>query len=219
MADTLNCPVCGSADIATSTDEQVLKLPFGQPTTYHLTKQECRNCGEVGDFCGQNDELYLTAENQAITGEINSILHSLGELNVSNAYFERALGLPQRTVSRWKSGKCSHSAVALLRMVRTYPWLLKVADAGYESNQAKYCLIENAGALIASSVGKAVISVRVDFELSANISGLEFQFKKTTSPNNVISSSLFGGLAEPSGRGLEIKYDNSFSNPKLLAVR
>ena len=48
------------------------------------------------------------------------------------AGMERVLGLPQRTMMRWKAGTFSDSAAALLRILATYPWMIDVADARFD---------------------------------------------------------------------------------------
>jgi hypothetical protein len=66
----------------------------------------------------------------------------------SMAFVERALELPQRTMMRWKKGQLSDAAIALLRIIGTYPWIMDVADAKYDSIYAqKRLTIEGAKAM------------------------------------------------------------------------
>lgn len=67
------------------------------------------------------------------------IQNYLNEQGYSNASMERSLGLPARTLERWKNDRTivpSAAALALMRIVRTYPWILKVADAPFDEEEA-----------------------------------------------------------------------------------
>ena len=58
---------------------------------------------------------------------------------------ERALELPSRTIARWKGGEVSAATLALLRITRTFPWILEVADAHFDQSVANYRLVAEAG--------------------------------------------------------------------------
>lgn len=119
------CPVCQSADVITSIETSFIKNPYSnKEIRYSTIKHECKTCHESGDFLHINDEAFRTAEKQSKDEEINAILSFLSEKGYTAAYIERVLGLPQRTLARWKTGGYSHSATPLLRFIRTYPWLL-----------------------------------------------------------------------------------------------
>jgi hypothetical protein len=53
------------------------------------------------------------------------------------AYFERAFELPVRTGTRWKSGDFSSSSIALLRIVKTFPWMTEIAEARFDPITSK----------------------------------------------------------------------------------
>lgn len=61
----------------------------------------------------------------------------------SDAYVERALGLQPGTLRahRQKPEISPPELVALLRLVETFPWLLEVADAGYDERGAQMILL------------------------------------------------------------------------------
>lgn len=75
------------------------------------------------------------------------------------AYIERALRLPQRTLARWKTGECSAPAIALLRLVRTYPWLLAVADDSFNVLSARQTLIVEAGKALGEVIAESQTAV------------------------------------------------------------
>jgi hypothetical protein len=92
---------------------------------------------------------------------LGSILEWLGEVGISMAFVERALRLPTRTVARWKAGECSASGIALLRLVRRYPWLLEVAAAGFSEVAARKAVLAAAGAVVAEAVDAAGLQYSV----------------------------------------------------------
>ena len=73
------------------------------------------------------------------------MLSHLSKIGYSMAAIERALELPQRTISRWKANKeLSSIGIALLRIIRTYPWILEVAEKKFDFNDAWIIYIQNA---------------------------------------------------------------------------
>jgi hypothetical protein len=60
---------------------------------------------------------------------------------------ERALGLPARTLARWKNEQTtspSAAGVALMRIIRTFPWILEVADVQFDKTKARKVLLQAA---------------------------------------------------------------------------
>lgn len=52
------------------------------------------------------------------------------------ASMERALDLPNRTLSKWRTEGTSMAGVTLVRLLRTFPWLLNVAAHDYSQSVA-----------------------------------------------------------------------------------
>ncbi|MGI5864355.1 MAG: YgiT-type zinc finger protein [Myxococcales bacterium] len=144
----VQCPACGSHEVVTSKTSQTYTPPYGETTVVCVRLDECQTCGESGDFAGTNSQIVREAMEKADRESIGAILDSLAEAGVSAAYIERALSLPARTVARWKAGGSSASGLALLRLVRTFPWLLEVAAAGYAERKAKRAVVMAAAAEI-----------------------------------------------------------------------
>lgn len=113
-----------------------------------------------GDFLDQNDAVAAEAVKRAISDSARAIIDQLASRGVSMAHFERALRLPQRTLARWKTGEVSHHAVALLRLVRTFPWLLEVADQSFDDAIALQTLIAEAGKAVAEILAESRSRVR-----------------------------------------------------------
>jgi hypothetical protein len=72
------------------------------------------------------------------------MLEALATEGIKMSYLERALELPARTTTRWKSGEVSAATLALLRITRTYPWILEVADSHFDERVVKCRLVEEA---------------------------------------------------------------------------
>ena len=81
-----------------------------------------------------------------------NVLTELNSLGLSNTSMERTLGLPARTLARWKnepSLKPSAAALALMKIIRTFPWILAVADQRYDKKSAQAMVLQ----IAFSSVG------------------------------------------------------------------
>ena len=73
---------------------------------------------------------YLEQENA------RNILRKMAEENINFASLERALSLPQRTLSKWKQGatKPSEAGIVLLNLLAVMPWLSQIVDHDYDPN-------------------------------------------------------------------------------------
>jgi len=74
---------------------------------------------------------------------IDGILLEFQSMGVTEAAIERSLDLKQGDIRR----AClidDPEMVALLKIVRTYPWLLEVAELGYKENSSKRIMLHNA---------------------------------------------------------------------------
>jgi hypothetical protein len=145
----IECPVCGSKEIETSSRVRQYTPPFGKDVSFAVTVNTCLGCGEDGDFARINEESVKKAVQAADQQSLQVMLDWLSEADISMAYMERALGLPARTVARWKAGVCSASGIALMRVVRAYPWILEVAAAHFTEPAANRAVLAAAGSVIA----------------------------------------------------------------------
>jgi hypothetical protein len=157
----VQCPVCGASNVEISNESRSYSAPFGVPISFAVELATCRTCGESGDFRNANAAVLKQAIETADQRSLGSILEWLGEVGISMAFVERALRLPTRTVARWKAGECSASGIALLRLVRRYPWLLEVAAAGFSEVAARKAVLAAAGAVVAEAVDAAGLQYSV----------------------------------------------------------
>jgi hypothetical protein len=147
----LSCPVCGSENVAITMSQRSIAAPLGPTVAFDVETDTCANCGESGDFAKRNDELIRDAEQKSAAASVESLLGSLSHSGRSMAYMERALSLPPRTIGRWKGGETSAAAMALMRCVFTYPWLLEVADARFSPRIASAKLVMEAGRVLGNA--------------------------------------------------------------------
>ncbi|MGD0237621.1 MAG: hypothetical protein ABSC55_24215 [Syntrophorhabdales bacterium] len=141
----LRCPVCGSSDFEVTSKQGTVSVPFGPEIAVEDETFICRVCSAAIDFSRSYDESRSNALEQSRRGSVDSMIDYLSKEGYSLAAMERALDLPQRTMSRWKStGEVSSTGMALLRIVRTFPWVLQVAQAKFEPIQAYKIFLQNA---------------------------------------------------------------------------
>lgn len=142
------CPVCGSEKVTTTTKTTSLKEVYGQNVDFEEKIDCCSVCEECGDFSGENEARIVVAIEVAKKRLMSNILDDLYASGVKMSYLERALELPARTISRWKSGETSAASVALLRSIHAFPWLLEVADARFDPQVAQRKVIEAASQVL-----------------------------------------------------------------------
>ncbi|MCK5355253.1 MAG: hypothetical protein KAJ63_09055 [Methyloprofundus sp.] len=138
------CPVCGSDELKKTTHKHTLTVIYGNPSEYNEVIEKCLTCEESGDFSEVNDETITQLTNIAKKQSITNMVEYLSSHNIKMSYMERSLELPARTVARWKNGDYSAASLALLRIIRTYPWILEVADDHFNESIAHSRLVEEA---------------------------------------------------------------------------
>ncbi len=127
------CKLCGSKDTKLSTQSRIFEIPFGKNLEISNKVIECSNCGDSYSVSPEVEIAKNPAYQKEVVASINNMLSYILGLGFQMAYIERTLGLPPRTLIRWKNEGCSASGLALLRLMRACPWLLKIADEKYRS--------------------------------------------------------------------------------------
>jgi hypothetical protein len=142
-SEKLLCAVCGSENVTITEHAETHDIPYGEPVVIKTVIHVCKDCGAEID--ATQDTARLTALVEAQKTAIDRMLGFLSESGYTLSNIERALGLPQRTLSRWKGGQDPSAAgLALLRIIRTYPWVIKVADEKFNSSIASAVLAQQA---------------------------------------------------------------------------
>lgn len=158
------CPACGSDLIETTKRKQILPIVYGSPAVFDEVLEKCLVCGESGDFSGANDEMIEKAIGIAKKQSVVNILNELSHNGIRMSYMERALELPTRTIARWKGGDLSAATLALLRIIRTFPWILEVADAHFDQSVANYKLLAEAGYVIQNAIKSHAKQIQMQYE-------------------------------------------------------
>lgn len=131
-SQALRCPLCESDNVSSSSHKRTVVAPLGVPVAYDHHLDVCAKCGEKGDFSKANDVRIQKAEAESATLSVGRLLDDLASRGISPSYIERAMAMPALTVARWRDGTASAEALALLRVIHTYPWILEVADRRFE---------------------------------------------------------------------------------------
>lgn len=188
----VECPNCGSCEISIEQKVKQVTVPFHAPVAYKATQHLCKACNESGDFTGENDSVIMKIREEAIKESVLEMLSDLAARGIKMTYIERALRLPSKTINRWKTGDTSAAAVALLRIVRTLPWVLDVADHGYHPDAVRAKIFDEAARIIEEQAQKHYSGCTVNkFEgEGSNMVQFEFHLKE---PMPIPSFSWFGG--------------------------
>lgn len=142
--DLVICPMCGSQDVARFEKQSLTQLTLGDRFAFKEIYFKCNSCKEEGDFLAETDKYYLIAQKEAQGKLVKQILENLSEAGIAMAMLERVFELPIKTLTRWKGGDFSSSAIALLRIIITYPWIIEVAEHRFDSNFASQAVIKAA---------------------------------------------------------------------------
>jgi hypothetical protein len=133
------CPFCDSGNVEKIEIEERFPIPFCEDAVVKHEIYRCNDCEEEGDFSGTLDKILTKVITEANVASAPELLDALARSGITMTYLEKALRLPFRTTARWKRGEISHSALALLRLIRFSPALLEVADDNFsERAQASY---------------------------------------------------------------------------------
>jgi hypothetical protein len=151
--------VCESDDTSLISKDEAMFLPVVGASQFRATYIQCANCGFEGSTDSKNDKSVETMLARVREQTAKTVFFELHSFGVSLAAFERAFGLASRTTNRWKTGEYSASSLALLRSVHRFPWLIKVADSGFDLNYSRATILSEAAktlGVIASEIGSYV---------------------------------------------------------------
>lgn len=128
------CPVCGGNEIKKAETEEIMREPFGGQKTVFLNEYSCEACGSTGDFFNENEAAIRKILSELKSDAVTNILEDFSQNKISLSSMERALELPQRTLTKWKNkaSNPSSTGIALLKFLRVFPWLLDIAENKYD---------------------------------------------------------------------------------------
>jgi hypothetical protein len=140
------CPVCGSGEISRGSVKKTFSEAFASSIEKTLVEYTCSKCGESGDFFNENEEVIASTIAELKSNAVKNILDFFSGSGLPFSSIERLLGLPQRTLTKWKGGSIApHAAgVTLLKYVRLFPWLLMVSENKFDFDAAQKIHINDA---------------------------------------------------------------------------
>lgn len=145
MGDRI-CPICGANTLEEKNEIQLLKESYGGQKELNMVYYHCTTCDSEGDFFNDNEEK-IDSNLEILKGQtVKNIISYFMTNKVNMSAIERALSLPQRTLTKWKNGvsKPSAAGLALLKYLRTFPWLIEIADNNFDYNIAQKIHINTA---------------------------------------------------------------------------
>lgn len=138
---SIQCPFCDSYDVERISVREKITIPFCDNEEIQYTTYRCNVCEEEGDFDDSIEKELVDIIDKKHLQSAPQLMRDLSDNGITMTYLEKALRLPFRTTSRWKSGGISHAALALLRLIRFSPGLLDVADHNFSQKAvARYQL-------------------------------------------------------------------------------
>lgn len=140
------CPECGSKAIIENKKNISIKEPFADEVNIEINENVCSLCGSQGDFFNQNETLIDETIKNLKQKSIKNILNDFTNNKMSMSSIERALEMPQRTLTKWKNSTNypSSAGIALMRLIKLFPWLLEVAENKYNYIEAQKIHINTA---------------------------------------------------------------------------
>lgn len=137
--NTQTCPACNSSNLTKQNIPDTITDNFGSAITFQKVEYTCQDCESSGDFFEENEIVIEKAYSDLNELTVQNILRYFSENNISFAAMERILGLSQRTLTKWNTKATTPTAigVALLKFLKTFPWLLDVAEAKFEYSAAQ----------------------------------------------------------------------------------
>ena len=142
----LICPVCGSSNIVKDVYSEILQDNICGQKPIEKVIYQCNSCGEAGDFFNENEATIDNALSEIKQSFVVNALSDFTAQKISFSSMERALEIPQRTLTKWKNGVSSPTStgVALLKFVWLYPWLLEVAEKSFDYGSAQKIFMKTA---------------------------------------------------------------------------
>lgn len=146
ITNSKSCPICGENQFNKIESNHSLSDPFGGEIHFVTHELECLSCGEKGDFFNENESLILNAQQELKSRAAKNIIDEFSNANINFSNIERSLSLPQRTLTKWRneSTKPSAAAVALLKFIKTFPWLLEVSDNQFAKENSQKIFLKTA---------------------------------------------------------------------------
>ena len=156
--EKIKCSYCGSSSFQKRKEEQFEFEPYGDKELFQEEIWICEKCGEELNYTLNFTDEYEKAQKRSELSSIKNILDFFNKKNIKFKDIEDSLGLPVRTLSRWKS-RLNYSAIGLtlLRIIRSYPWIIYLAARRFEKKYADAVFKEAAMEKAVLNEGKSAL--------------------------------------------------------------
>lgn len=131
------CPSCGEEINSERQISRAVKIDYFQVLSIDYNLVNCDVCGFSGPIDESDERSFELEKKKSDDITLRKLIEEVSAKEGSASNVERSFGLPPRTLNRWKNQGGSAAALALMKLIRTYSWLTKVAEQGYEPSFAK----------------------------------------------------------------------------------
>lgn len=179
----MRCPICEMGELIESVESETIMDLFAGEIEVRRKFYTCSVCGESADFFNENEPLQIEIEKSKKLKSIENIIDKFEKRGLKLASIERSLELPQRTLSKWKNDhvEASAAAIALLKYIYTYPWLLELADRNYDPQEAQLLLWRESFSSLSENCGAKLVGAGIHIQGNYCIYGLAIENKTDNS--------------------------------------
>jgi len=165
--DKAICPACGSTDTHRHKTTSTAHVTLGPTFTYADVYYLCNSCKEEIDIFNETEQNFQAGEKEAQKQFVQHAIEYMSSNGVGMALFERVFELPTRTLARWKEGNFSSSALSLLHIVITFPWIIKVAEKKFSPEYANHELICAAASKFVEQANNSISNSNFSIEVKS----------------------------------------------------
>ena len=133
----LVCPVCAMGEL--QQEKKVLKISkYGLSESREVEVSYCPVCEAESYLHTEDESVRREMVNSLEQRNVRIVLEKMAQEKINFASLERALSLPQRTLSKWKQGatKPSEAGIVLVNLLNLMPWLSRGDGKYYDPQPA-----------------------------------------------------------------------------------
>jgi len=138
------CPVCTMGELLQ--EKKILTVSkYGLSESREVEVLYCTVCDAQSYVHEKDESIRRDMVKNIEQRNVRMLLEKMAQEKTSFAQLERALSLPQRTLSKWKQGaiKPSEAGIVLVNLLALMPWLSRVIENGYDPDLALFLQWEN----------------------------------------------------------------------------
>ncbi len=131
------CPVCEMGELQLEKKHLTISK-YGLSEAREIEVLSCPVCNAESYPHEKEESVHRDMLKSLEQRNVRILLEKMAQAKISFASLERALSLPQRTLSKWKQGstKPSEAGIVLVNLLSLMPWLSQVVDNDYDPNLA-----------------------------------------------------------------------------------